>query len=73
MEKITHTQRFLPQTRAVGNNRTGKNNIQKKRNVVDEEFDPEEKDKGGSGHFFPAIWSNFRNLGVVVHKEKLII
>lgn len=51
----------------------GKNNIQKKRNVVDEEFDPEEKDKGGSRHFFPAIWSNFRNLGIIVHKEKLII
>lgn len=48
-------------------------NLQKKRDVVDKEFDPEEKDKGGGRHFFPAVWSNFANLGVVFYKEKLII
>lgn len=47
--------------------------LQKKRNVIDKEFDPEEKDKGGCRHFPPAFWSNFGNLGIIVHKEKLII
>ncbi len=47
--------------------------LQKKRNVTDKEFDPEEKDKSGGRHFLPAIWSNFGNLSIIVHKEKLII
>ena len=47
--------------------------LQKKRHVTDKEFDPEVKNKGGCRHFLPAIWSNFGNLDIVVHKEKLII
>lgn len=46
---------------------------QKKRNVADKEFDPEEKDEGGRRHFLPAFRSNFTNFGVVVHKEELVI
>lgn len=33
MEKITHTQKFLPQTRAVGNNRTGGKATYKRREM----------------------------------------
>lgn len=47
--------------------------LQKKRDVIDKELDPEEKDEGGCWHFFPAVWSNFANLSIVFYKEKLII
>lgn len=47
--------------------------LQKKRNVVDEKFDPEIKAKCGRRHFLPTIWSNFGNLCVIVHKKELII
>lgn len=56
-----------------GNGTKKERYLQKKRDVSDKEFDPEEKDKSGCRHFLPAIWGNFRNLYVVVHKEKFII